>query len=224
LAAIEIGGELARAQWPGGTDWRASLGSLRIHATTTAGVPAPTTTLALADTHYRGITDWLGDLTIDELLPGPYSLQIIDPRVAVLGLSIPTTVSFVAQRDSVFRATVTVPTAEEFVLRRCVDARQWIAGDSAMLLGRIVDAAGNPASEAKVTFSVQSKTGEWTELRRTWTTEADGLFQTCVPATDLGGTLRIRVQPLHGDEMNTNAVLSTNLTLLPVRLPASPQE
>jgi len=222
MAAIEIGGELARAAWPGATPWRSPLGTLRLHATTTSGGPAAGANIVLADTYYHGRTDAKGDLTIDEMIPGPYSVQIADQRMSSLGLSMPTNVSFTAQRDSTFRATVAVPTAEEFVTKRCIDAHQWVLGDSVMLLGRVFDAAGGPVSEAKVTFSVQSKTGQWTELRNSWTTEADGLFQACVPGFNLGGTLRIRVQPLDGGEVNTSAVLNAKLTLLPVRVPASP--
>ncbi len=222
MAAVEIGGELARAEWRGGTVWHSPLGTIRLHAMKTSGDPAVGVSIVLADTHYRGRTNANGDLTLDELLPGPYSLQIVDPQLATLGLSMPSTVSFVASRDSIFRAIVTVPTAEEFVTKRCVDARQWIAGDSVLLLGRILDGAGNPASEAKVTFSVESTTGQWTELRNSWTTEADGLFQSCVPGFDLGGTVRIRVRPLNGDEINASAVLKTKLTLIPLSVPGAP--
>jgi hypothetical protein len=218
LAATEIGGELARAEWRGAAPWRSALGTLRMHAMTTTGDPAAGTNIVLADTHYRGKTDAKGDLSIDELLPGPYSVQVIDPRMSSLGLSMPTRVSFTAARDSIFRAIVTVPTTEEFVANRCVDARQWIPGDSVMIFGRIFDAGGNPVSEAKVTFSVQTKTGQWSELRDAWTTEADGLYQSCVPGFNLGGTVRIHVRALNGNELDSSAMLKERLTLLPLTL------
>ncbi len=222
LAAIETGGELARAAWPGGVPWRSALGALRMHAMTATGDPARNVSFVLADTHYHGVTDAKGDLTIDELLPGPYSLQIVDPRMSSLGLSMPTKVSFDAARDSTFRAIVTVPTTEEFVTRRCVDARQWNPGDSVMIFGRIFEAGDNPSSEAKVTFSVQTKTGQWSEIRNSWTTEADGLYQACVPGFDLGGTVRIHVRALNGKELDASAVLKERLTLLPLTVPGAP--
>jgi hypothetical protein len=222
ITATEIGGELARAAWPGGTPWRSALGTLRLHAMTKSGDPAAAVTIVLADTHYRGKTDAKGDLTLDELLPGPYSVQIVDPRMSSLGLSMPTKVSFNAQRDSTFRAIVTVPTTEEYVRNRCVDANQWIPGDSAMIFGRIFDSAGNPESEADVSFSVQTKTGQWAELRNSWTTEADGLYQACLPGFDLGGTVRIRIRALNGNTLDSNAILKERLTLLPLVVPGAP--
>ncbi len=74
LYATENGGELARADWPDGQSWRASLGSIEVHALSSEGKPVTGARFALAGTTYRGVTDGAGNVSIRELIPGPYAL------------------------------------------------------------------------------------------------------------------------------------------------------
>src|SRR5262249_49845107 len=92
--ATEAGGELARAKWPNGTSWRGSLGGVRIAARTSANAPSPGTIVHLPDTPYFGVADNNGSIEISDFLPGPYSVAIVDARLATLGLEIPTALNF----------------------------------------------------------------------------------------------------------------------------------
>jgi hypothetical protein len=77
----ETGGVLARATWPDGQSWHASLATVRIHAVTAGGRPAAGTTVAFPGTPYRGTLDANGDATITDVLTGPYQLTF-DPQLA----------------------------------------------------------------------------------------------------------------------------------------------
>ena len=222
LAPMEFGGELARATWPHGLTWHASLGSVRIHAATSAGQAAAGTVIALRETHYRGIADANGDALIDDLLPGPYWLQIADPRLAELGIAIPTTTTFVAVRDSTVRTTVRVPTAEEYVTGRCVDAHQWNAGASWVILGRIVTSDGESVNGARVSYAIQRGPVEWSSLNETYFTASDGIFQECNQGLNVGSTVRLRVQRRGLADVDTTVTLAAKLTVVRVRVPAAP--
>src|SRR5204862_7123151 len=86
FTAAENGGEVAHATWPDGTAWRASLGTLRVHAALSSGRPAAGTAVHLVETQYRAVADTNGDFEISDLIPGPYALAIRDPRRVALGL------------------------------------------------------------------------------------------------------------------------------------------
>jgi hypothetical protein len=221
-SAIEIGGELVSATWPDGRTWHDSLGTLRAHAVTLTGQPAVNAAIALPNTHYRGTADDHGDITIPDLAPGPYSVQIIDRRMSELGLTIPTPLKFVASRDATFRTTLRVPTAEEYVVSRCVAAHQWTAGDSVLIVGRVLNADGEPIHDADVTFLIKGKLGEWRVLNRHSTTDSTGVFQVCRPSFDLGVKAIVRVRATGGETVERPATLSTTLTTVRVAMRGSP--
>lgn len=222
LAPMEFGGELARATWPHGLTWHASLASVRIHAATSAGQAAAGTVIALRETHYRGTADANGDALIDDLLPGPYWLQIADPRLAELGIAMPTTTTFVAVRDSTFRTTVRVPTAEEYVTGRCVDAHQWTPGVSMLILGRVVTPGGAPVNNARVSYSIKQDLADWSAISEYYTTGSDGTFQECSRRLGFHSTVRIRVQQAKLTDVDTVVTLAAKLTVVRVQVPAAP--
>jgi hypothetical protein len=218
LFAAETGGELASASWPDGKSWHASLGTLHVHAITSSGQPAEGATIALQGTHYRATIDSSGDAVIPDLVPGPYSVEIIDRRLASIGIWIPTRVKFVATRDATSQATIKVPTAEEWVSSQCIDAHQWDVGDSVFVIGRVLTPAGDPVADAKVTFSVQSKPGLWRLLDNFYTTGTDGVFHSCDKSYVVGTGVKIRV--LREEMPPTEGVqpLTSNLTLMMLRV------
>lgn len=219
MSAIEFGGELAHATWPDGRKWNASLGVLRVHSVTSAGQPAAGAVVALRDTHYLGGADLNGDLTIDDLLPGPYWPEVKDPRVSVLGISIPTPVTFVASRDSIASVTLKIPTAEEFVVSRCIEMHQWKSGSFNLLLGRVMASGGAPVNDATVTYAVKATSGAWQGFDDNFTTGADGVFQSCNRGLAAGATVRIRVRRSKMDDVDTTVTLSRRLTVVRVQLP-----
>jgi hypothetical protein len=222
LSAIEFGGELARVSWPDGHTWRASLGRLRVHAVNGSGQPAAGAIVVLRDTHYKGAADSNGDIVIDDLLPGPYWLQVFDETLDNVALSIPTPVRFVAVRDSTVKVTLTVPTAEEYVVSRCIAAHQWKAGSNNLILGRVVDSSSGPVSGARISYAVKTPVGDWRSLDDNFTTGIDGVFQSCNPGFTRGATIRTRVHRQGVADTDAIVTLSARLTVVPVQAPMRP--
>jgi hypothetical protein len=183
LYAEEDGGELARAVWPDGLEWKASLGALRLRAIKKDGKPAVGTVIGLVATHYYGTADANGIVEIKELLPGPYTVRVIDPRIAELGVGLPTALKFVASRDTTAVATLTVPTAESMIADRCVANHQWMAGDSLFTMGRVVTPDGKAVSDVKVSFSVAAADSSGKRIVNPvyFATGTDGMFEFCHP-------------------------------------------
>jgi hypothetical protein len=176
--ATEIGGELAEAAWPDGYTWTAPLGTLKLHAVTPTGMPAEGRTVRLDGTDYQGTTDSFGVLELKRLLPGPYSASVVEPRLAVLGVSMATPLRFVAARDSTVEARVEVGTAEDFVARRCLadQARNHTIDTTgtAWLLAQVLS-DGKPVNGAR--WSIQHR--DAAVLVERGRTDADGLLHWC---------------------------------------------
>ena len=64
----EIGGEIARATWPDGSTWKASLGTMRLHVVDNGGRPATAASVQLVDTDYQMTMDAQGTIVLDDLL------------------------------------------------------------------------------------------------------------------------------------------------------------
>jgi hypothetical protein len=222
LYVTETGGELESATWPDGRTWHDALGTLQVAAIARTGVPAVHAVLALTDTPYGGTTDSLGSVVIANLLPGPYTLAIVDPRVASLGITIPTPVKFVAARDSTVRVTLRVPSAEDWVAGECVRTRQWEVGDSIFVLGRVLTTSGKPVRDAQVSFSVPAAAGLWSRISNFFTTGTDGIFQSCSDKYALGASVKITVRRSGATPVEVIQPLTANLTTIVIAVPPAP--
>lgn len=216
LYAAENGGEVARARWPDGSAWHASLGTLQLHAVTSNGRPAVGAIIHLVETQYRAVVDSNGDAVIADLIPGPYSLAIKDRRLALLGLEIRAPLQFVAERDSTVRQSLVVATAEDFVVGRCMASRRYTPGDSAMLLGRALTPDGVPVSG--LTIALMAQVGAVKKpLPDTYATGSDGLFQFCGRGLQPGMRIDIAASRDGALVSATSVLLTDGLTV--VRLP-----
>jgi hypothetical protein len=232
LSPQESGGEVARAAWANGSAWQGSLGTLRVHAITRAGAPSAGTRVRLEDTDYGATADASGNFEISNLIPGPYSLVVADPRLTPIRLTIPTKTSFVAARDSTRVATIVVPTAEEFVADRCVADRKFAAKDTtAWLLIRVMKPDATPIAGLKVTLAqridpsereardAHDTVNEWTPVPDSYETGTDGLFALCRNVTR-GWHLRIRVRDQRGATAEMEIRVMDKLTVVPFVLVA----
>jgi hypothetical protein len=222
LNPIEFGGELARASWASGLTWHASLGMLRIRAATGSAKPSAGTVLGLANTRYRATVDSNGVAEIPDLLPGPYSVEIIDPRLAELGIGIPTHVQFTAARDSTFEASMIPMTTEEFVTSRCVTMHQFTSGAAVLILGRVMTPAGEPVNGARVSYAIKKGGADWAPLREHYETGSDGTFQACNAAITPNSIVRITVERRGLPDQESIVALSSKLTIVPIRVPPAP--
>ena len=211
------GGELARTVWSDGTEWKAPLGTLHGHATWSTGKPAGGIVVVLEETDYRTVTDSTGAFTIVNLVPGPYPVVIDDPRLAPLAVQIPTRLRFVATRDATSAVTLTVPTAEEYVIERCRSDRRWIPGTSSFVVGRVFDAAGIPAARASVELSLKQGGGTWQDAA-SFSTGTDGFFESCSNRFTPGATVRATAQLRNGRTVEVTHRISANLTVIKMRL------
>jgi hypothetical protein len=209
LYAEERGGEIADATWRDGSSWKAPLGHVRIHAITANRGPAAGSILALVGTPFFGVVDATGMAEFTGVLRGRYAVRVIDPRISVVQIGVPTALHVMAIRDSTTGATLQVPTAEAFIAERCVAAHQWTAGDSVFVFGRLVAPDGTPISHAKVTFA--DGTHQW---RAGYVvTGTDGLFQSC-EHWRIGDEVLIRVHRSGaGDAELTRTFSSTILAI-----------
>ena len=177
--ASEKGGEVAHARWPDGSAWHGSLGTLRLRAVTSEGGPAPGTSVRLVDTPYQGVTDSAGIIEISDLVPGPYSLAIIDPRLASIAVDVPTPVKFVAVRDSTVQAGIIARTANDFTIDRCVADKRFAVGGAVRMIGRAMRPNGEPVGGIKISLAEIVPGAAAVKLPQSYTTGADGIFQFC---------------------------------------------
>src|SRR5262249_32352186 len=131
---------------------------------------------------YRATTSDRGEFVIPNLLPGPYVATTFGSELDSLGLALETTLSFVAQRDSVLDTTLLIESVPHFTEARChvgvdpktpvVDAR------SPWLLGRVLR-EGKPVAGVIVSLRRVGVDGEWQPFADRVRTGSDGLFSYC---------------------------------------------
>jgi len=193
----EVGGEIARANWPDGTSWVGPLGAVWLRVLDREGQPLPDVAVRLSGTDYHAVTDSLGKVEIRYVLPGPYSVAVIDSSLAKLDVVFGAPNRLVVRRDTVTRATVTAPTVDEFTADRCGSAARLHAasnaatGDDAWLLALIVDDGGKPITDAN--WELRSQSGaSWPVVASGRGTGHKDVEQYCWP-TKVGDALLVRL-------------------------------
>jgi hypothetical protein len=207
----ETGGEVARARWPDGREWRASLGTLR---GTVVGNGGPDTELRLIDTDYRAIADSTGAFEISNLVPGPYTIAVVDPTLAAADLLLLTYDKFTAARDSTIRLVVEVPTAYDYAATMC-SSDVGSAGNSIVVL-RVLKADGSSAAGANVEVRAIAD-GNMRRLAEGQTNQT-GLFHLC--RAPRGARLQVRAHGFDSPPVVTavdidNKVVTVKLQLKP---------
>jgi hypothetical protein len=202
--------------WPDGRGWTASLGSLHIQAVTSDGTPARGTVIRLDGTDYTGTADSTGAIAIGDLIPGSYTASVLDPALLRLGLGLPTDVRFVAQRDSVTRFTVRVPTIRDVVGDACRTAGTPIAG-GAWMLARIMTPGGAPIGDAQ--WSIHPGGGQDSTAAPvpSGKTTADGLLHVC-GGLPPGALVEIRIRADRYEQAHIQVELSNDMSVVPILL------
>jgi len=207
----EIGGEIARASWPDGYTWQAPLGTIRLRAVDGQGRAASGSVVQLLDTDYQATTDASGTFVLTDLLPGPYTASVRDPRLAALDVPSTTSVRLSAVRDSTVDARVVVESAEDYVVKRCGYDAGILAGRG-RLLGRVMRADGEPAADAR--YTMRDEFG--TVMVESGRADAEGFFTACQIPLNKSVTIDV----WQGDKRtNASSRLTDPLTTLRVALP-----
>ncbi|HVZ49492.1 MAG TPA: carboxypeptidase-like regulatory domain-containing protein [Gemmatimonadaceae bacterium] len=199
-AIAASGGEVAHAAWEDGTRFDAHLGALAAGVRALDGAPAVGRLLYLAGTSYGALVDSAGTFAVRDLLPGPYLVVAREKRLERLHMdSIPTTLAFIAARDSVVHATLVAPSLEEWVGLRCRGGRRPAGGrpatDQTMVLARVLDARRQPVADVEYVVEIASpasRTG-WAQVARGRTHE-DGLLQVCTDAAAPGQRIAVTLR------------------------------
>jgi hypothetical protein len=176
----EAGGELAHATWPDGKEWEARLGIVHVRVLDEDGRPAAGSTLLLKETDYTAHVDTSGWAEFIHVLPGPYTIEIVDSALAAKGVVIGTNTRFTAERGRVTMAKVVAPPRDEFLKRACVTNRNdfWITVQVVRKNGKAV---GNAA------WTLGEDLGTATEhLVARGTTRRDGRLGFCHERTHTG--------------------------------------
>jgi hypothetical protein len=206
----EGGGELARASWPGEVVWTGSLGTLRASVTSRAGDPVSGARVRLSSTDYRAVTDSAGVAVIPELLPGPYTVELEDPMLARIGVTLETKTTFTAARDRQSDVKVTLQSADDYVTKLCKDNHVYDR-KSLKLIARVVARDGTPVPRA----SVESDTFHGA-------TDDNGIFVVC---SELKPGKRIQIKAWSGDGVATvtSVLLESVLTALRIEVAVPPK-
>lgn len=174
----ESGGELARASWRDGTEWRAPLGRLVGTATWAGGRPARGVTYTIRNTPYRAESDSLGRVVIDDLIPGTYRLLIVDRDLLEVGLSMDTDLEFSSARD-VVELQLPALTSDDYVTARCRDQGRYNPDlDHTFLLVRALWDDGRPVEGARWSVRLLDRDGA-TEVEAGGESGSDGIMTLC---------------------------------------------
>jgi hypothetical protein len=231
LYATTTGGEVESARWKSGVTWEASLGTLRVRAVRRNGSSAAGTKVKLVDTPYRATVDTNGTFEIADLVPGPYRLVVLDPRLDSVGLTIPTSLRYVADRGFTGWVTLDVPTAEDFVIDRCIADKRYVKTDS-LLLVRVMTADGAPVAGARIDVEVglaqelssivATPTGGPTQpLRSGAVTGTDGVMAACSWLLRRNSEVIVKVR-YRGAEQTVRQRVEQRLTIVKVLLDDPP--
>jgi hypothetical protein len=203
LETHEIGGEVAVATWPDGRSWHNPLGAFR--GRVALGNPAGSV-VRLLGTAYQATADSAGLFEITKLLPGPYTIGVVDPRLADVGVLLKTGLGFTALRDSTITVLVEIPSAEQYMAALC--AGETAPEGAAILAARVALPDGTPAAGARVTVRML-KGGDGSRVAD-GKADRDGLFRFCQAPRN--STLEIRADRPGGPpaigviEVNANLV------------------
>ena len=154
--------------------------------------------------YYHGKTDSLGNVEIGNLLPGPYSLILIDPKLGELGLTSESLVEFVAVRDSTIVKTIEVRSLADNPIEQCLADRGPPGG--LLVFSRVVTKDGNPVADAEVRFGSGGNPERWIKAR------ADGSASLCLDGSHRNETLTIHARRGRGTETVDSRILSGTLT------------
>lgn len=209
---VEVSGELAHATWADGFTWVGPLGTAQLRAVNAAGLPAIGAVVRLDDTDYQATSDSAGNIELSDLVPGRYTLSLVDPELASLGLTVPTSFELVAARRWTLLLRLPMPELQGYVSQRCAFGGTAIAAtvnyartDDASIIGRVVATDGQRVSDAKWTLRVRDMLGTRT-LVRDAELGSDGVFQYC--NVKRGQTVEVTVRAKGMADASASATLS----------------
>jgi hypothetical protein len=218
VAVTETGGELADAAWPDGSSWHAPLGTLHVQVTNRRLELPNGTRVHLIGTDYSATIDTTGGFEIARIVPGPYTLSVVDPRLATVGAEIRTSFQFVASRDSAIEHSVRLPTARDFVASRCLETHRYDVAARVYLFGRLMYREGTPVKDAAISVLRERTPGNWQPIKTRMQTDGEGYFQFCDAEIEEREAVIVRASLANGATVDARYKLSGDLDVLRVTI------
>jgi len=170
--ARESGGELAWARWRDGHSWKASLATVRLKVVDGFNDPVTRAVIRLTDTDYLGSPDSTGTVVFNDVLPGPYDVEIQDSALVSKQIAMKAQTHFIADRGRIIVRTIVAPPVYAFFKEACQKGAtgKWIE----------IDAVDNHKHPVQVSWKLGEDLGGRLEhLHATGVTTKDGVFGYC---------------------------------------------
>jgi len=220
----EVGGEVARASWPDGTTWTASLGTF--NGTLLHGdVPVGSGVLVrLRETNYSTHTDSAGHFEIPGLLPGPYEVDLMEPTFEKFDL-VQDSMWIVAARDSVVGGRTPMASMDDYI--RAVCPRRAGVVPRNILVVRALDARMRRVRDLRLSLSsAPTRSGPWSYvIGRVALTDAYGQLIVCETSTrkplPTTGVFRLRSIDPKFDSQVLDVEIEPGARLLTVLMPVT---
>jgi len=116
----------------------------------------------------------------DALLPGPYFMTVVDTAVAAMGMSIRSSASLVAARDSTLNASMVIPRAEQYARMGCA-ATKYTDEPTPWFVIHVVNPNDRPARNAHWQLSRELRGGN--QVVERGQADTDGIVHYCMQMT-----------------------------------------
>jgi hypothetical protein len=154
-------------------------------------------------------------------------LIVVDTQLESIGISLSTSIAFTAIRDSVHRADLVVPTANDYVAERCTHDAKWIRtmprprAGTVWIIGRVVGDDNVPLSGVSVSAFKGGKAEIATSGMNplgvsSTTTGTDGIFEMCSGMFQVGDSALVRVYRKGLPPIEVIHRLTDSVTVLPL--------
>lgn len=207
----ETGGEVARAVWPDGIKYEASLGSVRGRLVMPGTKrPAAGALAWLVATGDSAVADSAGAFVIDGVLPGPYTVAAAaDPALAAARINQTRGAEIEVERSPRDAVVLEMRSVSEAITEECVGQKP----ATPVLVVTVIINDGLPAEGAKIEASWKAldptpSVHPMVTSRSAGVVDADGRFRVCgvVPS----GPIDIRIQYGSADPASVAVTINTN--------------
>lgn len=186
VAYEDAGGELAQALWHDGTSWVGPLATIGGHVLAFGGKPVAGIPVRLRGSPTYTKTDSTGAFKFPPTVPGPYVVEVSDPVMAEVGVTLEASAKLVVDRSPVDTVRIAMPSRKPAIAALCEKEKapkSRDAGGYALLIGHVRLAGGAPAatasirSEWKGSFDFGAQT-----VQLSARSDSAGVFRICGPS------------------------------------------
>ncbi len=214
LVAREVGGELARADWPDGGTWKGPLGELHaVIIPSDSGDARAGIHMRLLGTPYGATTDSLGTVDLTGIFPGSYRVALTDAPFRAFGMIRDSTTVVRIVRDSLVRVSMPLPSIDDYMADACLMSRENARRNYQLVAGRVLDRGGAPMRAVVVSVL----RGLSLDPAAAYITGSNGEFQMCVKHFEGQITVQAYRSGSYVDAAMASVHMNTRMTVLELR-------